>query len=152
MSTTHKFSLPIINSMKTLIRGNIHFTEKVENWSLEVDAVWNKRINTITIKARKSDLATDFPPCKLYKSNFLTTLSYVFLTRSESYNFSGEKSEFSEILLESAATIPLMETKNPTIKLEGKCLIFSGGVRKKDSKSLSNVFILVEMLLNEIEK
>jgi hypothetical protein len=138
--------------MKTLLRGNIHFTEKAENWSLEVDSKWNKKINTITIKARKSDLATDFPPCKLYKSNFLTILSYVFLVRSESYSFSGEKSEFSEILLESAATIPLMKTKKPTIKLEGKYLTFSGGIRKKDSKSLSNVFILVEILLNEIEK
>ncbi|MBC8755595.1 hypothetical protein H2O64_13035 [Kordia sp. YSTF-M3] len=138
--------------MKTLLRGNIHFTEKREKWTLEIDAKWNKKINTITIKARKSNLVTDFSPCKLYKSNFFTILSYVWLLRSESYGFSGKKSEFSEILLESAATIPLMETKNPIIKLEGKHLIFSGGIRKKDSKSLSNVLTLVDMLLSEIDE
>ncbi|WP_298417146.1 hypothetical protein [uncultured Kordia sp.] len=78
-------------------------------------------------------------------------LSYIWLVRNEAYSFKGKESHFSDVLLSSACTIPLMETKNPLIKLEGPQLIFSGGVRTKDHKSLSNVFILFQMLLGEID-
>ena len=45
-----------------------------------------------------------------------------------------------------------MDSKNASLKLEGKYLIFKGLVRKKDQKSLSNIFELVEILLNEIDE
>ena len=91
-------------------------------------------------------MVTDFSICSLTKAKFFT-----FLSRSDSYNFSGKKSEYSELLLESVETQYLMDSKNPIIKLEGKSLIFEGGIRKKDISSLSNVFKLFEILMDEIE-
>ena len=79
-------------------------------------------------------------------------LSYITLSRSDSFSFYGKKSKYSDLILESPATLPLMESKNAIIELNGKCLIFSGKTRKKDLSSLSNIFILNEMLLKGIDK
>ena len=138
--------------MKTLHKGKISFVDKGDNWSVNVEVEWNKKITKTTIKSRKVDLKSDFASCKLSKSNFLTNLSYIFSHRSEAYSFSGTKSEYSEAILMSKATIPLMESKNPVSGLEGKYLIFSGGTRKKDISSLSNIFILNEVLMKDLDK
>ncbi|AXG68489.1 hypothetical protein KORDIASMS9_00704 [Kordia sp. SMS9] len=151
MNSLHKFCQSIINAQKTILKGDIHFTESKGKWSVEVNAVWNKRINRITIRARNSDFSQDFPYCKLFKAKFLTLVSYMMM-RSESYSFKGERSVFSETMLSSKAVIPLMETKNPIIELKDSFLIFSGGIRSKDYKSLSNIFILFDVLLAEIDQ
>ncbi|MBJ2175094.1 hypothetical protein JBL43_12650 [Aureibaculum sp. A20] len=132
--------------MKTLLKGEVHFVENYHSWIVEVTVKWNRRIITILINSRKTDLETEFLDCSLTKAPLFT-----FLSRSETYNFSGKKSPFSELLLESIETQCLMDSKNPKIELEGKSFIFKGGIRKKDVTSLSNVFKLYEMLLNEID-
>jgi hypothetical protein len=132
--------------MKTILKGEVNFVENYNSWIMNVSVKWNRRITTIQLSSRKTDLETDFISCSLTKSGFFTLLS-----RSETLNFKGEKSEFSELLLESVVTQSLMVTKNPSIELEGKTLTFKGGVRKKDHTSLSNVFKLFEALLNEID-
>ncbi|MBQ0786709.1 MAG: hypothetical protein KBT69_04370 [Oceanihabitans sp.] len=137
--------------MKTPLKGNINFIENYTNWSLEIEVKWNKRMTTTTIKSRKLDLKTDFLPCKLSLFRLFTLLSYMSYIRSDSFSFYGTRSAYSDLILASPATLPLMECKNATIKLEGKHLIFSGGTRKKDMKSLSNVFTLNERLMKEID-
>ena len=132
--------------MKTLLKGEITFSESYKKWIVKANVKWNKRYIRINLDSRKTDLVTDFSICSLTKAKFFT-----FLSRSDSYNFSGKKSEYSELLLESVETQYLMDSKNPIIKLEGKSLIFEGGIRKKDISSLSNVFKLFEILMDEIE-
>lgn len=132
--------------MRTLLKGEVNFVENHNNWFINISVKWNKRTITINLNSRKTDLETDFLYCTLTKAQFFT-----FLSRSETYNFSGKKSEYSELLLESVETQCLMDSKNPTIKLEGKSLIFKGGIRKKDHSSLSNVFKLFEMLMAKID-
>jgi len=148
----HKFTQSIINSIKTLLKGEVNFVENHNNWSLEVEVKWNSRMTKTTIKSRKLDLDNDFVSCKLTQSHLITLLSYITLSRSDSFSFYGKKSKYSDLILESPATLPLMESKNAIIELNGKCLIFSGKTRKKDLSSLSNIFILNEMLLKEIDK
>ncbi|XMO87851.1 hypothetical protein AAFN75_06070 [Algibacter sp. AS12] len=53
------------------------------------------------------------------------------ISRSDTFSFSGEKSKFSELILESTVAQSLMTSRNAKIKLSGKCLVFSGGIRKK---------------------
>tara|TARA_R110002051_G_scaffold108495_1_gene181204 strand:- start:147 stop:581 length:435 start_codon:yes stop_codon:yes gene_type:complete len=132
--------------MKTLLKGEITFSESYKKWIVKACVKWNKRYIRINLDSRKTDLEFDFSSCSLTKAKFFT-----FLSRSETYNFSGKKSKYSELLLESVETQCLMDSRNPTIKLEGKSLIFEGGIRKKDISSLSNVFKLFEMLMDEIE-
>ena len=112
MNSPHPFSQPISNAQKNILKGNIHFTQSKGKWTIEVTAVWNKKINKITIKARNSEITYNFPWCKIFKSTFLTLISYVNFGRTEAYSFQGEKSIFSETILKSKTTIPLMETKN----------------------------------------
>lgn len=138
--------------MKILLKGESSFIKKYNNWSISIDVKWNKRITKTTIKSKKLNLKSDFKSCKLNKNHFLTLLSYSLSNRSESYSFSGSKSEYSDIILKSIATMPLMQAQAASIKLEGKNLIFSGGTRKKDIASLSNIFKLNEILLNEIDQ
>ena len=138
--------------MKTLLKGKVGFVENHNNWSLEVNVKWNRRMIYTTIKSRKLDLRTDFESCKLTQFNLFTLLSYVASSRSDSYSFYGNKSEYSDLILESNSTLPLMEAKNAKIMLDGKYLIFSGGTRKKDISSLSNVFTLFKMLMKEIDE
>jgi len=133
--------------MKTLLKGEVKFVENHNNWVVDVLVKWNKKSITTTIKSRKSDLRSDFISCALTQAQFWT-----FLTRSDTFNFSGRKCEFSELILESAATQYLMDSNNGSIKLEGKYLIFNGGIRKKDKTSLSNIFKLIEMLMAEIDE
>jgi len=132
--------------MKTLLKGEVSFAENYHNWALNVSVKWNRRITTINLNSRKTDLETEFLNCSLTKAQFFT-----FLSRSETYNFSGKKSDFSELLLECVETQCLMDSKNPIIKLDGNSLIFKGGIRKKDFSSLSNVFNLFEVLMDEID-
>nr|WP_321235086.1 hypothetical protein [uncultured Psychroserpens sp.] len=137
--------------MKTLLKGKVNFVENYNNWSLEIEVTWNKRMTKTTIKSRKLDLKTDFIPCKLSQFHLFNLLSYMSF-RSDSFNFYGTKSEYSDLILESPATLPLMECKNAMIKLEGKYLVFSGGTRKKDVTSLSNVFTLNERFMRDIDQ
>ena len=138
--------------MKTLLKGKVNFVETYNNWSLEIQVEWNKRMTTTVIKSRKLDLNTDFVSCKLSQSHILTLLSYITLSRTDSFSFYGTKSEYSDLILKSPATLPLMESKNASIKLDRKYLIFTGGTRKKDINSLSNIFVLNEMLMTEIDE
>jgi len=142
----HKLTKPIVDSMKTLIKGEVKFVNNFENWVINAIVKWNKKRIQITLKSRKTDLKTEFVSCALSDANFLS-----FITRTDSYNFSGEKSKYSDLILESAAAQSLMDSKNASIKLYGKYLIFIGGIRKNDESSLSNVFILNEMLMKEID-
>lgn len=146
MEEKHKLTYSIINSMKTLLKGEVNFVENYSNWVMSVSVKWNKRTTTIYLNSRKKNLETEFVNCTLSKAQFLT-----FLSRSETYNFSGNKSKYSELLLESIETQHLMDSKKPIVKLDGKCLIFKGRIRKKDFSSLSNVFILFEFLMNKID-
>ena len=132
--------------MKTLLKGEVKFTENHNNWSIEVFAKWNKKRIQIILKSRNKDLKTEFVSCALSDSNFFS-----FVTRSDSFNFSGKKSKYSELILESAAAQSLMKSRNASLKLEEKYLIFNGGIRKNDASSLSNVFTLNEMLIEEID-
>ena len=133
--------------MKTLLKGEVKFIENHNNWFVEVLVKWNRKRIQITLKSRKSDLESEFVSCALTEASFLT-----FISRSDTFNFPGEKSEFSELILESAAAQSLMDSRNASIKLDGKYLIFNGGIRKKDESSLSNVFTLNEMLMEEIDE
>jgi len=137
--------------MKTHLKGEVNFVENHNNWSLEIGVKWNSRMTKTTIKSRKLDLDNDFVSCKLTQSHSLTLLSYIGW-RSDSFSFYGKKSKYSDLILESPATLPLMESKNAIIELNGKYLIFSGKTRKKDLSSLSNIFTLNEMLLKGIDK
>jgi hypothetical protein len=138
--------------MKTLLKGKVSFVENHNNWSLEIEVRWNKRMTYTTIKSRKNNLISDFISCELSHFPLFTLLSYVWLFRSDSFSFYGKKSEYSDLILKSPATIPLMKSKNATLKLKEKYLIFSGGTKKKDVTSLSNIFILNEMLMGEIDR
>ncbi|WP_282135103.1 hypothetical protein [Seonamhaeicola maritimus] len=133
--------------MKTLLKGEIKFIERVNNWSIEVLVKWNKRRTTVVIKSRKSDLKPDFVSCSLSKAQFIS-----FISRSDTFNFSGEKSEFSELILASPYAISLMNSKNPSIELRKNQLIFKGSIKKKDLTSLSNIFRLNELLMEEIDE
>jgi len=133
--------------MKSLLKGEVKFIENRNNWSIEALVKWNRKRINITIKSRKFDLKTEFVSCALTEAHFLT-----FLTRSDTFNFSGEKSEFSELILDSAVAQSLMDSRNASIKLDQNHLIFNGGIRKNDESSLSNVFILNEMLMEEIDE
>jgi len=132
--------------MKTLLKGEVSFVENHINWSIDVFVKWNKKRIQIILKSRKKDLKTEFVTCALSDSNFFS-----FATRSHSYNFTGKKSKYSELILESAAAQSLMKSRNASIKLEEKYLIFNGKIRKNDISSLSNIFTLNEILMEEID-
>lgn len=147
MTEKHRFTDSILKSMKTLLKGEVKFVERQTNWSSDITVRWNKRFVKVLLKSRKTDLRKPFVSCTLKQAHFLS-----FLFRSDAFNFYGNKSNFSELILQSAAAQNLMDCKNALIKLNGECLIFEGGVRKKDIASLSNVFILNEMLMEEIDE
>jgi len=143
--------------MSLFPKGEICLNDNFNNWSINVEVKWNNRMTNTIIKSKKLDLNSNFVSCKLSKSHILTLLSYTLLSytfshRSESYNFKGSKSEYSDIILKSRATIPLMESKNASIELKNNYMIFSGGTRKKDISSLSNIFKLNEMLMTDIDE
>ena len=147
MTESHRFIASINNSIKTLLKGNVQFLERMDNWSMEIEVKWTRRWFTTVIKSRKLDLKSDFSYCALTKARFLSLIA-----RSDTFNFSGTKSDYSELLLECAETQSLMNCKSASLKLDGKYLIFQGSVRKEDQKSLSNIFELVELLMVKIDK
>ncbi|WP_299336948.1 hypothetical protein [uncultured Psychroserpens sp.] len=145
--------------MRSLLKGSVKFTEIYEYWSMEINLTWTKHWIKIHVTSRAQHLKTDFISCKLSQAYFLGLflkgVSYgIGLGRADnsaSLKFSGRKSEYSDIILESAATQYLLDSRNASIELDKKCLIFKGSVRKKDQISLSNIFILIEMLMEEID-
>ena len=147
MKEPHELAKSITNSMRTFLKGEVKFVESFNNWSINVFVKWNMKRIRITIKCRKLDLQTEFVPCALSDANFLS-----FITRSDTVSFSGGKSEFSELIIKSKAAQSLMGSRNASIKLNGKYLTFNGGLRKNDESSLSNVFVLIEILTKEIDE
>ena len=67
------------------------------------------------------------------------------------FNFYGEKSKYSELLLKNPETRSLLASKRSSAVLDANTLIFKGSVRKKDTTSLSNIFILIESLQNKMQ-
>lgn len=132
--------------MKTLLKGEVGFVENNNNWNIDYSIKQNKKRIEIEIKSRKMDLKNGFPLCAIYDSNFLS-----FIFRTDSQHFSGKKSEFSELILESSSAQSLMNSRNSRIELNGKSLIYKGKIRKNDMSSLSNILTLNEMLIQEIE-
>ena len=151
MKEYHKSIEPIFCAMKDNIQSEIEFVEKFNNWSLEVLTNWNKKVIRVKIKSRKNNLNHEFVPCKLSQYHLFTLLSYVTRARSESYSFTGKKSKYSDLILSSDSSNSLMKAKNATIELKGNYLIFTGEIKKSDKHSLSNIFKLVEMLIQEID-
>ncbi len=137
--------------MKLFHKGDVSFVENSTNWTVNTKLSWNSRTIKTTIISRKLNLSSNFKPCKLSKSNFFILLSYILSHRSESYSFYGAKSKYANVLLKSIATIPLMEARNAKIELKERNLIYSGSTKKKDLTSLSNVFILNETLIEDID-
>ncbi|MCL5129747.1 MULTISPECIES: hypothetical protein [unclassified Algibacter] len=133
--------------MNTLLKGEVKFVEQNNFWTIKVEAQWGRKWLLTTIKSQKSDLKPNFNSCSLTQASFLS-----FLTRSDSFNFYGEKSKYSKLLLESPETGKLMASKNSSIALNGSTLIFTGSVRKKDATSLSNIFILIQRLQAKIDQ
>ncbi|AUC83592.1 hypothetical protein [Lacinutrix sp. Bg11-31] len=146
MEEKHKFTQPIINSIKTLLKGEVKFVENRNNWSVGIFVKWDKKRIQIALKSRKNNLKTEFTSCSLTDANFLS-----FVTRTDAFNFSGKKSKFSELILKSSATQSLMNSLKASIKLDGRNFIFKGEIQKKDNSSLSNIFILNEMIMDEID-
>ena len=143
----HRYANTILKSTSSILKGEVKFHEKEDYWHTEVITEWNKKYIMIKLKSRKSDLASNFVSCYLKPAYFFT-----FLTRSDTFNFYGKKSQYSDVLLSSSTTQYLMESRHPRLGLEGKCLVFNGGVRRNDTESLSNVFILLKKLRAEIDK
>lgn len=146
MQENHPFTSSITESTNILPKGEVNFIEQHSNWIIKVKCSWGKTWLSINIASRKTDLKSHFLPCKLKQASLLS-----FLTRSSAFNFYGEKSKYSELLLKSPETRHILASKRSCILLDANSLIYKGSVRKKDTKSLSNIFILIESLHNKID-
>ena len=146
MEELHEYAKTILKSVNSIPKGEFQFNKRENVWSIDVISKWNKKYISIEYKSRKTDLGLDFDSCHLKPAYFFT-----FLTRSETYNFYGKKSQYSDVLLSSSTTQYLMDSRHPKLGLNGKYLIFNGGVRRNDYRSLSNLFILLEKLMSEID-
>lgn len=142
----HRYAKTILNSVNSIPKGEFQINKRENVWSIDVISKWNKKYISIEFKSRKSNLVFDFVSCHLKPAYFFT-----FLTRSDTFNFYGKKSQYSDVLLSSPTTQYLMDSRHPKLGLNGKYLIFSGGVRRNDHRSLSNLFILLEKLMSEID-
>ena len=142
----HPFTSLITESRNTSILGEVNFVEQHNNWTIKVKSSYGNKWLSITIESRKTDLKSHVLPCQLKQASFLS-----FLTRTSAFNFYGEKSKYSEFLLESPETGNLLASKKSSIVLNANTLIFKGSIRKKDTKSLSNIFILIKGLQNKID-
>lgn len=146
MQENHPFTSSITKSTNILLKGEVNFVEQHNNWIIKVKGSWEKTWLSITIASRKTDLKSHFLPCQLKQASLLS-----FLTRSSAFNFYGEKSKYSELLLKNSETRSLLASKKSSVVLDANTLIFKGSVRKKDTTSLSNIFILIESLQNKID-
>ena len=146
MTENRPFTSLIAESISKLTTGKVKFVEQQNNWTIKVKGSWDKKWLLIAVESCKIDLKSHFSPCKLKQAPLLS-----FLKRSSAFNFYGEKSKYSELLLESPETKHLMSSKKSCIKLDNNTLIFGGMIRKKDTKSLSNIFTLIEDLQGKID-
>ena len=128
-------------------KGNKVIIENSENWTLEITANWNSKRIDLTIKSRKSNLYSDFTKCSIKKDSLISLIA-----RYDNYNLSGKKSVISDFLLISPLSLNLLKGEKASFELNGKYLIYSCRIGRQDKNSLSNIFILIEKLTEEIDK
>lgn len=146
MTEFHKLSEVLTEHMNLFPKGTKVIFENSENWTLEIEAQWNsKRIN-LTIKSRKSNAYTDFTTCEIKKAPFLSLVA-----RYDNYKLSGNDSEVSNILLTSPVALNLLKARKGSFVLHGEYLIYTCRLGRKDKKSVSNIFILIQKLNQEID-
>ena len=128
-------------------KGNKVIIEKSGNWTLEIDSNWNFKQIDLNIKARKSNLYSEFVNCTIKKAPLISLIA-----RYDNYNLSGKVSEISDFLLSSQLSINLLKSRKASFELNGKYLIYNCRIGRHDKISLSNIFELIEKLTEEIDK
>ena len=128
-------------------KGNKVSIENSENWTLEITANWNSKRIDLTIKSRKSNLYSDFTECVIKKDSLISLVA-----RYDNYNLSGKKSVISDFLLLSPLSLNLLKAKKASFELKAKYLIYNCRISREDKNSWSNIFILIEKLIAEIDK
>ncbi len=128
-------------------KGNKVIIENSENWTLEITANWNSKRIDLTIKSRKSNLYSDFTECSIKKDSLISLIA-----QYDNYNLSGKKSVISDFLLINPLSLNLLKGEKASFELNGKYLIYNCRIVRRDKHSLSNIFILIEKLTEEIDK
>ena len=131
--------------MSLFPKGNKVVFEDSKNWTLEIDAHWNTKRIELIIKSRKSNAYTNFTTCEIKKAPVLSLIA-----RYDNYKLSGKDSEVSNILLTSPLALNLLKARKGSFELNGKYLIYTCRIGRKDKKSLSNIFILIQELNEKI--
>lgn len=131
--------------MSLFPKGNKVVFEDSKNWTLEIDAHWNTKRIDLIIKSRKSNAYTNFTTCEIKKAPVLSLIA-----RYDNYKLSGQDSEVSNILLTSPLALNLLKARKGSFELNGKYLIYTCRIGRKDKKSLSNIFILIQGLNEKI--
>ena len=133
--------------MILLPKGNKVIIENSRNWTLEIDSNWNSKRIDLTIKSRKSNLYSEFTYCSIKKASLISLIA-----RYDNYNLTGKTSEISDFLLTSTLSLNLLKSRKASFELNGKYLIYNCRIGRQDNHSLSNIFILIEKLTEEIVK
>jgi len=142
----HKLQKVLLNQMNLFPVGNKTFIEKNKNWNLEINAKWNSRRINLSITSKKLNFNKEFIPFSIKKAPFLS-----FIARYNNYKFYGKSSRVSDLFLESPFAQNLLISRKANIELNHKNWIYKGQIRRKDKTSLSNIFILIERLNEQID-
>ncbi len=143
-----------IEELVDSLYSNIRLTNKKRHyiqtqyheWNIDIAVISTWFFRRITITSRRQAFLMDFKSCKLRKAYFLS------LFYSDNYSIYGTKSVLSDILLESPNAAALMYSSRPYFRFHGKTFEYRGSIKKKDKTSLTNILILNQEILKEIEE
>ncbi|ARV15897.1 hypothetical protein [Polaribacter sp. SA4-12] len=147
MSKLHKLSELLTKEMILFPKGDKKIIHNYQNWTLEIESKWNSKRIDLTIKSRKSNLHSQFTHCSI-KKDFIMSI----IARYDNHKLSGESSEISDLLLTSKFSLYLLKMKKASFELNGKYLVYNCRIGRSDKHKLSNIFILIEKIIEEIDK
>jgi hypothetical protein len=146
LSQNHKLSELLLKSINSSLKGERQIIDKKDNWTQEIDANWNKRKITLSIKSRKSNLQDEFTKCQIKKTLFMSIVAGY-----DNFKISGNESIVSDLILSDPTTRFFLSGNKSSFKLDGNYFIYKCRIAKRNKELLSSIFLMMDEMTKKID-
>lgn len=125
--------------------GNTRMQENFDGWLVEMNTAWDSKKIHFVIKSRNANLLENFKKCRISRSPLISLIA-----RYDNFNFRGEPSVISDLLLNNTKALHLLKKSKARIRLDERYLIYQARVRRKEYLSLDQLYMNIKGLLSDI--
>lgn len=136
----------IIHEKGATVQGEAIFSMQENRRKIIIEVNWKKKYLNLKINIDKPYPGSDFVPCKINISKFLSAVM-----RYSNFNFYGTASTYSEYLLSSEVASKLMTQRNASIELFERSFDYKCRIKNCPAERLEILISLSKKLSEEMD-